>query len=121
MKSEAWSLMIKGQRSIAGMGWKGIPYVLMFTFTGSMLYFFCSKMLRTVASRPFKEDMLSAKRQLMGMLGVALPSNEILRLASRAPEGRCFTISGFDMIPSRRSRLASLGTEYSSMPVIAIF
>lgn len=87
--------------------------VLILTSTGPTPYFFCRRTLRTVASSAFSEEMLSANRQLMGKLGLSLPSNEILLAASRQPSGRSFLMSGLSRMPSLKSFSVSVGTEYA--------
>ena len=72
-----------------------------------------------VASYAFKADMLSANRQLMGRLGLSLPSKEILLAAASAPSGRLFLTRGFAKIPLLKTRLACAGTEYPSEVMMA--
>lgn len=48
--------------------------VLITTSCGSARYFRTNKTFNMVASSPFREDMLSAKRQLIGMLGALEPA-----------------------------------------------
>lgn len=93
----------------------------MLTFTGPIPYFLCRRTLRTVASSPFSDEILSANRQLIGILGVALPLKDTSRLASSAPDGKFLAIKGFDSIPVSRRRLASSGTEYGSEPTDPMF
>jgi hypothetical protein len=76
-----------------------------------MPYFFDSKTLRTVASYAFSAEMLSAKRQLIGRLGLSLPLKEILVTAASAPSGRFFWTRGFARIPCLKIRFAWRGTE----------
>ena len=89
-------------------------HVLMTTSWGSTPYFFANRTLSIVASKPFNEDMLSANRQLMGILGALDPTYFTLRPYSRASGGRLFEIKGFPSILASKSFRLCCGTEYVS-------
>ena len=72
IKSRAWSLDLI---SMTHMTKWNPSYVFMTTFWGSVLYFRRNNSLIIAASKPFNEEMLSANRQLTGMLGLSFPSN----------------------------------------------
>lgn len=52
-------------------------HVLIMTTLGSTLYFLFNSDRSTVASKALIEEMLSAKRQFIGMVGESSPSNLI--------------------------------------------
>lgn len=66
------------------------------------------------ASRPFNADMLSAKRQFMGMLGLLEPSKRILAAADAMSFGSVEAMSGLLRMPSSKTLWVSCGIEYVS-------
>jgi hypothetical protein len=86
----------------------------MITSCGSTPYFLVSRTFNIVASNPFNEDILSANRQLIGMLGKFDPTNVILSPYFRASGGRLLEMRGFCRIPSRNNFSVCWGTKYVS-------
>jgi hypothetical protein len=88
-----------------------------------MPYFFTSSTFNIVASRPFKDEMLSANLQLIGMLGASEPTYLTLEPYSTASGGILLDINGLFSIPSISSLCASLGIEYvfSILPILSAF
>jgi hypothetical protein len=64
------------------------------------------------ASRPFKADMLSANRQLMGTLGFSVPSNRTVLAHCSISFGSVEAISWLLRMPSRKTLCVSSGIEY---------
>lgn len=85
--------------------------VFITTSCGSTPYFLASKTFNTVASNPFNEAILSAKRQLMGMVGSLEPSNLTLLPYSCASDGRDVEIKGLWRMPSWNNFCVSPGME----------
>ena len=63
------------------------------------------------ASKPFRAEMLSAKRQLMGILGLSDPSKRTLAAASVMPLGRVEEMRGLLRIPFSKIFWVSCGIE----------
>ena len=64
-----------------------------------------------MASKAFKAAMLSAHRQLTGILGSSLPSKRINWAESISSAGSRPFINGFSRIPSMNNFFDSRGTE----------
>lgn len=88
-------------------------HVLIIASCGSTSYFRCSRTLIMAASRPFREAMLSAKRQFMGILGLSVPSNRIFFAHSAISSGRVGRINGLFKSPSWKIWFVTFGMEYS--------
>lgn len=63
------------------------------------------------ASRPFRAEILSAKRQFIGMLGLEVPSKRTLAAASAMPCGSVEATRGLFKMPSSKTFWVSSGTE----------
>jgi len=114
MKSEAWSLnTVRGGRAGFSLF---ITYVLIDTSIGSISNLSISKQFTMVASRALSAEILSAHRQLTGMLGAAFPckcTSFAHRAKFRGRDGR----SAFCAMLSRKIRFDSSGVEYSVIVV----
>lgn len=80
--------------------------MLIVTADGSTLYFRVMRWFSIVASKAFMAEILSANRQLMGILGLEDPSNRMYLLSDRKSAGRSF-ISGLFKMPSSNNVRAS--------------
>ena len=86
-------------------------YVLMSTRTGAFPYLTPRSAFNHKASRPLRADILSAKRQLIGILGFRLPEYWMAVASAAAFRGLLDWRRGFCRIPwCKRARVAS-GTE----------
>jgi len=96
-------------------------YVLMTTSCGSTPYFLFNSTLIMDASKPFRAEMLSANRQLMGMLGLSVPTNSTFSAHSSISSGSVRAMSGLFKIPSRSIFCVSFGIEYFSTSFVCRF
>ena len=64
-----------------------------------------------LASRAFRAEMLSAKRQFMGMLGLEVPVKEILEAHFEISEGRVLDVRGLFRMPVSKTSRAARGIE----------
>ena len=86
-------------------------HVSMNASCGSTSYFCRSKTLIRASLSPFRAEMLSAKRQFMGMLGLEVPSKRTMDAALAMPLGNAEAISGLFGMPTSNSFWVSRGME----------
>lgn len=78
-------------------------YVFITASCAGSPYFRDKSTLIMAASRPFRAEILSAKRQFIGMLGLEVPSKRTFAAASAMPAGSLEAIKGLFRMPSLKT------------------